>query len=163
MAQVDSRLQPLFAALNEAGFDWLVSEIIDLIDEGRPSLATEHDLASARAKVSLQSETPGEIAIESEDIETFLGDEQVRLAADLLEARFESLAQMLKESEDSLGTIARRRKSLLAVPAPAFLVSDEVRTISPQMIIQLSNDIGNLIDALQSWVSSVASTDGGEQ
>ena len=58
MALVDRRLQPLFAVLIEAGYDWLVTETIEVIRQGRQRMADESELARVRAKIENKDESP---------------------------------------------------------------------------------------------------------
>jgi hypothetical protein len=154
MALVDRRLQPLFAVLIEAGYDWLVTETIEVIRQGRQRMADESELARVRAKIENKDESPESVQVELETLQPIEGDEQISFAVNLIKARFESIAKMIYLSQRNLDTIARHRADPRALPGLTFLVDDEKRSITPGDIEKMSGDIRELVTQLDDWAQS---------
>lgn len=163
MAHVDSRLQPLFAAMNEAGYDWIVGEILDAIRQGRPRLAIGDELEKVRTKIDSQDETPESEVIEFEVVETIDGDDQIDLVVDLIRARFEALALMLNESKKCLKIISSSSQPPLPEPKLAFQVEGENRWITSTTSTELSERVGKLVSEVNDWAKSVRKTVGDPQ
>jgi len=155
MAQVDSRLQPLFAAMNAAGYDWIVSEILDVIRQGRSKIAIESDLENVRAKIDQQDEAPESISEEIDVTEMLGGDDQIDLVVGLIKARFDSLAPMLNESKERLGIISARSEAHSSEPKLVFQIDGENRFVTPHAIAELSENVEKLNNGVSDWAKSV--------
>ncbi len=163
MAQIDFRLQPLFAVLNEAGYDWIVSEILDTLRQGRPRLASESELESVRAKIDQQDESAEKISPVLEVEEPIIGDDQIDFVIELVKGRFENVTEMLDESMKNLRFIKMHSGMPAAEPKIAFQVDEEVRSITLEATTELSRSIDRLNEAIESWAASVRTTTGDMQ
>lgn len=160
MAIIDPRLQPLLAAMNEAGYDWLVSEVLDTLRQGRPRLATKGELESVRAKINEQDDTPEEITLDPDSSEPVVGDNQIDFVVDLVKGRFENVSAMINQSTKNLFLISMRSKLSAAEPKIAFQVDDEIRLIDPGTTAELLNNLNRLNESMDAWAASVRGTDG---
>jgi hypothetical protein len=163
MAHIDPRLQPLFGLMNEAGYDWIVSEILDGLRQGRPRLASQSELESVRVKIGQRDETPEEFTAEPEFYESIVGDNQIDFVVDLVRGRFESIAGMLNEASKNLHSISAHSDSPAPEPRIAFQVEGEIRYIDSPAITELSDHIDRLSGSISAWAASVRTTTGDAQ
>jgi hypothetical protein len=163
MAQIDSRLQPLFAVLNDSGYDWIVIEILDSLRQGRPRLVGKSELEGVRAKIDQQDETPENVPAESEFVESLVGDDQIDFVVKLVRGRFENIVGMLDEASKNLRLISMSSERPEAEPKIAFQVDDEIRFITSEATAELSEDINRLNENISAWAASVRATTGDSQ
>jgi hypothetical protein len=154
MAQIDSRLQPLFGVLNEAGYDWIVSEILDGLRQGRPRLATQAELEDVRSKIDQQGEIPGDASPEV-DSEPINGDDQITFVVELVRGHFEHIKAMLDESGESLRSISASSDPPGVEPQLAFKVGDEIRPITSQAATELAQHIKDVAVSMSAWADSM--------
>jgi hypothetical protein len=162
MAEIDPRLQELFAAMSNAGYDWIVSEILDGLRQGRTSLVTQAELEIVRSRIDQQIESPGDPAPEV-DYEPIKGDDQITFAVDLVTGRFRHIKAMLDETEKNLKLISAKSDPPRAKPQLAFKVGDEVRPITSQVATELAQHIEGLTESISGWADSVRSKPSDQQ
>jgi hypothetical protein len=158
MIQIDSRLQPLFVVMNDAGFDWIVSEILESLRQGHPRLASKNELESIRAKIDHHDETPEDVPADSEFVEPIVGDDQIDFVVNLVRGRFEEITGMLEEASKNLRLISATSESPAAEPKIAFQVDDEIRFITSKDTADLSEHINRLNANISAWAESVRTT-----
>jgi hypothetical protein len=163
MAQIDSRLQPLLAVMNDAGYNWIVGEILDGLGQGRPRSATDNELESVRAKIDQQDENPESVPTGSEFVQLIDGDDQIDFVVKLVKERFQNVPAMLDEARKNLRAISVSSGSSMDEPEIAFQVDDEIRPITSETTAELSEHIGRLNDSILVWAASVRSTTGDAQ
>jgi hypothetical protein len=164
MAQIDSRLQPLLAVLNEAGYDWIVSEILEALSQGRPRLASEEELRAVRAKIETQDDSPEEdTSGDSDTEESLLGDDQISVAVKLVTSRFENMATMLSAARKNLHLIAMHSEPSRPEPSIAFQIDSETRPIASGAAREFSEQVASLNASIESWYHSVRSQTGEAQ
>jgi hypothetical protein len=160
MALIDQRLQPLFAVLSEAGYDWIVTEILAAIRQGHARLATENELQYVRKKIDRQDDTGESLEEELDAPEPILGDEQIDLAIKLVTGRFLNVNAMLDETRKNL----RYMSGNLAVgPNIAFQIDGETRSVALGDMFELSQQIARLNASLKAWSDSVRTPTGDAQ
>ena len=154
MAQINPRLQELFEVMSNAGYDWIVSEILDGLRQGRSRLATQAELEGVRFRMDQQVEIPGDASSEV-DSEPINGDDQITFAVELVTGRFEHIKAMLDEAEKNLRSISADSVSLKDEPQLAFRVGEETRLITSQVATELAQHIERLGVSMSRWAGSV--------
>jgi len=111
MAKIDARLEPLLLQLQRQGFAWLVAEIIQVIETGRPFPGdVEKDVDGVRAQIRSGGSKHKSAPRSFEDVnaeltdapfsqsQPFSPDEQVSQAVDLMIRRLACAAEWLEAS-----------------------------------------------------------------
>lgn len=150
MTKLETETVELLNVLNATGYDWLASEIIDVINQGHVELAPDDQLQAARGRVAVKDDSALELIADFADATPLLGLEQVKAARSVVEARFSRANEMLLASVQHLATITGGKHS----PEIHFLEGDERRRVTIEETERLSSLADELHDALASWTAS---------
>jgi hypothetical protein len=167
MAEIDHRVRLLMNALMSAGFGWLAAEIVDAIEAGRENPEDQdHNVASQRLLLKLKlAGSASTTAPESENLRFFAtrsvairpafgGDDQVRLAVNLLVDRLSVAAEMTSHAVDALSTLTRSPVSLVVKGA------GESRAVNPSAAVQTGRQLREMREELTQWLLSQTTADG---
>lgn len=161
MAEIDSRVRGLVSTLMASGFAWLANEIVEVIEAGRRD-GSELDTDVKQQRTTINSSDARELrrtqysaerifsaTIREESTATpFSGDEQVKLAVEIIRRRLVSATDMLNASGNALSRIMDR-------PVRMQVIADgDARDHNTSGIIEARSRLEKLSDELTGWLLS---------
>ena len=104
---IDSRLFPLLETLAASNLDWLVRDILAIVEMGETQIASEGEMYAAQERIRLDQDSRSEHEDQAETAvsKPWSGDEQVALAAHIVVTRIEESLVMARYSIEAVSTL----------------------------------------------------------
>lgn len=151
MAKLEPETVQLIEILSTAGFDWLVTELIQIVNQGRPSVVGENELFQARKRVDDYDDSAINASDGFDDGRELEGREQIEAVISLVQGRFAFAAEMIIASQQHLETISGGKFASRLV----FSSEGEKRSVTADDMSALNETVDGLKAALRSWGDNI--------
>lgn len=155
MAELERETLELIGVLNQSGFEWLSAEILVGLRLGRTNLASEEHMRKVRKKVSSGDDERDDFPYEDEHDDILLGEEQVKVAVDVVKNRLTVASRMLLQCEINLKKIRAQDAASEPESTPIrFGLFEDARSVPSASIASMTEMVDEIAVSLDKWRSA---------